>query len=128
MQEYLVYLIVSIILYILLFIFPGLTLSKGKPSEPNSVIGFRTKRSLLSKETWTYANTLAGKLILLYGHFYLIINILIFVLMNIFALSETVTIYLFYIQAGLFVLLYFIMYIKVQSKLKSEFDINRDFK
>lgn len=70
MNSYIVYLIMNFILFFLLFVFPGLILSKGQPSEPNNLMGFRTKRSSFSKETWIYANTLAGKLILKYGIIY----------------------------------------------------------
>lgn len=124
MNNYIIYLIMSFIFFLLLFVFPGLILSKGQPSEPNNLIGFRTKQSSLSKETWRYANTLAGKLILKYGIIYLLLNIIIFVFMIIFKFSGKITIYLFYFQAGIFVLLYIIMYLKVQKSLKKEFDSN----
>jgi uncharacterized membrane protein len=114
----------SIIFFFLLFVFPGLILSKGQPSEPNNLIGFRTKRSSLSKESWIYANTLAGKLILIYRIFCWLINIIIFIFMIILTLSGEIIKYLFYGQAGLFVLLYIIIYFKVQNNLNKVFDLN----
>ncbi|MDR2687798.1 MAG: SdpI family protein [Oscillospiraceae bacterium] len=39
----------------------GAALYKSPPEEANSLIGYRTRRSMASKEAWAYANTYSGK-------------------------------------------------------------------
>ncbi len=42
----------------------GAIMKKHYPKEPNMLMGFRTSRSMLSQETWDYANSRAGQLML----------------------------------------------------------------
>lgn len=50
--------------FIVLF---GLYLYKSPPPVPNMFIGFRTRRSSASRESWIYANALSGKWMLTSG-------------------------------------------------------------
>jgi uncharacterized membrane protein len=123
-MNHIVFLVMSLVFFILLFLLPGFLLYKGNPSEPNNIFGFRTKLSTKSKEAWYYANNLAGKLIIIYGFIYLFINILIFIIMRIISFSDDLTVYMIYLQLGLFIAFYLLMFLIVQNKLKKYFDIN----
>ncbi len=40
----------------------GIAMKKCHSDEPNNIIGYRTKRSVKNKDTWKFANELAGTL------------------------------------------------------------------
>ena len=60
----------------------GLILKKIATSEPNSLIGYRTRRSSSSQQTWNYANSLASKIFFGIGIFTLLTGIFTLVLLR----------------------------------------------
>ncbi len=118
------YIVFFIITFLLGFIIPFQVLNYVSNSKPNKALGYRSKMSFLSKETWVYANKRAAELFLKMGLLYLgFMNIiLVFILFTNF---ENITGEL-YILIPLIIPIFFLIYIiyKVESELKKFFDLN----
>lgn len=50
-----------------LMIICGIVMRKCHSDEPNDAMGYRTSRSMKNKDTWKFANELAGKLWIRFG-------------------------------------------------------------
>lgn len=59
----------------LAMILGGIILKKCSLGEPDDIVGYRTSRSMKSKEAWTFANEYCGKLWLIWGAFMLFITV-----------------------------------------------------
>lgn len=123
-NDLITYIIIIPIMFILVFLFPGLLLFKCPPKEPNDLLGFRTGRSSKSQETWDYANYYAGKGILISGVIFLIISAVGVILLLLIAPSpsEKVIVYMIIGEAIIMICLYSVVIFKVQSNLKKLFD------
>ena len=51
----------------LLMVVCGVIMKKYHSDEPNSTLGYRTKRSMKNKDTWKFANELAGSIWIKWG-------------------------------------------------------------
>lgn len=117
-----IFIVFSVSMFLISFIIPGLLLRSAATSQPNAIIGFRTGRAFLSKETWNYANNKAGELFLKSGILYLVIVSIL--LISSFIINLKVVIGEIYIIIPVIIPLVFITYIivKVQNELKRKFD------
>lgn len=111
-------------MFLLSFIVPGLLLINASKSNPNSIIGFRTGRAFLSKETWVFANKEAGNLFVKLGFIYLVVVTALLGVSFLINLKEVIG--EIYIIIPVIIPIIFITYIivKVQRNLKTNFDDN----
>ena len=113
--------VVSVIFPIFMIIF-GRWLSNNAPKDINYVVGYRTKRSMASKEAWDYANSTAGKYWAVTGIYcipvFIIIGLVVSYYVNRIEIDESRIVYVF---VGI-VLLQLIPFLSVipytESKLK----------
>lgn len=61
----------------LIFVFGGRMMQKHCPKSINSVIGYRTKRSMINMDTWQFAHAFCGRILWKLGWILLIVSILI---------------------------------------------------
>lgn len=119
-----IFIVFSATMFLFSFMVPGLLLMNASTSKPNNIIGFRTKRAFLSKETWAYANKEAGSLFIKTGIAYLAIISLILLISFFINLKDIFG--EIYVIIPVIVPAVFIPYIiiKVQNGLKDNFDDN----
>lgn len=79
------------ILFPLAMIFLGRWLFKNAPKDINFLVGYRTKKSMASKEAWDFANTTAGKYWFSLGSASLPIFAIISLLVAVFIEHDNVT-------------------------------------
>ena len=77
-------LIIIGMLFPIMMILFGRWLSKHAPQDINYIVGYRTKRSMASKEAWDFANSTAGRYWITLGKYCLPISILLCALMSAF--------------------------------------------
>ena len=75
--------IVGMLLPILMIVF-GSLLSKNIPEYMNSSLGYRTKRSTISKDTWDFANKTAAMYWIISGKYCLPVFILLSIFLSVF--------------------------------------------
>jgi hypothetical protein len=72
-----------LIVFNIIFLFSCVTISylfkKNYPTDINSMIGYRTKRSMASKEAWVLANKYSSNLLFKYSIITITVQILLFV-------------------------------------------------
>lgn len=107
--------IVSMILPVTLIVL-GAVMKKHYPKEPNTLVGFRTTRSMRSQEAWEYANSRAGQLMLPGG----LAAAGVCVLLNLLLPLKTDILLLIDLIPGFFFL--FLPVVKVEKELKARFD------
>lgn len=73
------FMFISDLLIPLLMIFAGRMMWKHTPENVNSVIGYRTSRSMKNKDTWKFANNYCGKLWCKIGKLMLFPSIILFI-------------------------------------------------
>lgn len=71
-------LIVFNIIFLLSCVSISYLFKKNYPTDINSMIGYRTKRSMASKESWVFANKYSSHLLFQYSVFTVIVQILLF--------------------------------------------------
>ena len=87
--------LITLILLPLIMVFFGYRFSKKPPQKINYVFGYRTKRSMVSNETWIYAHKIIG-LLWLYGG--MILELLILILyINIKDITSNQLLILYYL-------------------------------
>ena len=67
------------IAFITMFISISYLFMKFYPKEINSVVGYRTKRSMRSQEAWELSNSHAGKLLLRYSLLVAVLQLMLYV-------------------------------------------------
>jgi len=118
------FIILGVIFPLLMILF-GLFLSKTPPTDINYVVGYRTKRSMASKEAWLFANVTAGKYWVKTGlcslPIFVIIGVVISIIYNSFNIDESNLHYIFlgFMLIQVIVLLSVIPY--TERKLKRKF-------
>jgi uncharacterized membrane protein len=92
------------------------------PKNPNMIMGFRTKRSSSSKEAWEFANSLAGRLMLVIGCAFVVMGLIIFAIENSMpeqVINSVIEIYLYTCITALI-----LSAVLVQAVLCRKFDAN----
>lgn len=106
---------------IILLIVPFITLIAGymmyryTPKSINSLVGYRTRRSMINQDTWNFANKYCASLWIKLGIITTVISFLIYIL---FDVNEIVSIVIVLIQTFLLLL----SIIPVEKALKNTFD------
>ncbi|GAA0116634.1 SdpI family protein [Clostridium senegalense] len=93
----------------------GKIINTNPPKEINNVCGYRTTRSMESKDAWNYANTLCGKLWFKIG---IILFILIVILKLIIPIESQ---YLSLVNVGIGLVALIMPIPFIEMKLKSKF-------
>ena len=100
----------------------GLVMMLHPPKERNAFFGYRTRRSLLSKETWDFANYYCGTLYVYLGFYVATVTLLTDIIVRITQMGKTgtaaVIIAVVLIQSFCFIFPIFF----VEAKLKANFD------
>ena len=65
-MTWLIILLTDLLVHIIILIC-GIASWKYPPKQINSLLGYRTKRSMQNQETWNFANTYCGQLFVKYG-------------------------------------------------------------
>ena len=71
-------LIMALLIPISMIVF-GRLFSKNAPKEINSAFGYRTKRSMMSMETWKYAHAYIGQLWFICGLILLLLTVVVMI-------------------------------------------------
>ena len=100
----------------------GLIMMLHPPKTRNVLFGYRTKRSLLSQETWDFANYYGGTLYVYLGFYIIAVTLMTDIILKITgagrSIAATAAIVLVLVQALSFIFPVFF----VEAKLRSEFD------
>lgn len=119
-------------IYIFSFILPttfiliGFIFWKHPPRKINSTAGWRTKQAMVNQETWDFANSLAGKCVLLLGGVEFIISLIaVFIfLLSTSNLNDNIVALFVLVIVVIQVACYSIVYIYVERKLKQHFSVS----
>ncbi|MGM9947874.1 SdpI family protein [Floccifex sp.] len=86
------------------------------PKEINSLIGYRTRRSMMNEDTWNFANQSMSVLFIIWGWFLLFVTIGLDILF--YKQIEAMSMVIVFMQ----LIPLFICIIQVEKKLKETFD------
>lgn len=100
---------------------------KGGPKNINSLVGYRTERSMKNKDTWKFAHQYCGKLWRKIGLVFIIITLAVLVPFLLKTSTKIYTAVTFVIFSFEFVLLFYSIF-KTEKALSKSFDNNGDKK
>lgn len=106
----------------LLMIFCGILMKKYHSDEPNSAMGYRTKRSMKNNDTWKFANEFAGRLWIKAGIILAVISALVD--FSYFYVKENYGVYVMLSAVILQSVMMVLTICPVEKALKSNFDDN----
>lgn len=112
--------LISNIFIPILIIVIGAFMQKRPPKEINGMIGYRTSRSRLSKETWNFAQLYSGKIFLISGMFMFVVSVAASIVS--FAVSEDAAAHICVILCLVQVIIILLSIIPVEAALRKNFD------
>ncbi len=115
-------LFVDLILPLIMFI-SSFFFIKGGPKNINSLVGYRTERSMKNTDTWAFAHKYCGKLWQKIGLIFIIITLAVLVPFILKTSVKVYTVATFVIFSFEFVLLFYTIF-KTEKALSKAFDKN----
>lgn len=106
----------------LLLLFAGFLMKEHTPKQINSIIGYRTSRSMKNQKTWTFANQFCGALFIKYGIILLVVSMLLSIAYFMISMQKGNV-----VLTGVVILqtvLIFIPIFQTEQALKQNFDAN----
>lgn len=112
--------IVDIVITLLLLI-SGMILYVFPPKQVNSILGYRTKRSMKNQESWDCANKFAGKIMMFFGVIYFVVVGVLYLVFLKKGFLQTNENTIIIICVLLFVISFITTIVLVERKLKKVF-------